>query len=313
DLKVRTKPNQGIWETAIKTLITIGLALPLSPLMFIVPIWATGQEINLTEAVIQGGGTGVLIGFIAGGGIALIQHFALRWVLFRRGRMPWNYAKFLNEASHLGILKQSGGSYRFYHDKLREYLAKEIHLPLNTAYKPVEQSFTSNAVTLLFLPFLAVLLLSSIQTISSDSTSEISLYPTLQAKDAVFLDRITYRFRNLQRNHIVIFASTKSLQAQGFNENLSYVRRVIALPGETLEISQGRIILNNELFTNNKIEIPRNFKQARITLSADEYYVIGNNPNYPNLETFGAIVPRKTIQGQLILRFYPFDRVGFIH
>ncbi|WP_204105590.1 MULTISPECIES: hypothetical protein [Spirulina sp. CCY15215] len=60
-------------------------------------------------------------------------------------------------------------------------------------------------------------------------------------------------------------------------------------------------------------KVPLNFKQARITLGADEYYVIGNNPDYPNLETFGAIVPRKTIQGQLILRFYPFDRIGFIH
>jgi hypothetical protein len=56
-----------------------------------------------------------------------MQHFALRLVLSHQGRMPWNYAKFLTAASDAGILKQSGGYYRFYHDKLQEYLARTWH------------------------------------------------------------------------------------------------------------------------------------------------------------------------------------------
>jgi hypothetical protein len=67
----------------------------------------------------------------------MVQHFALRWVLSRRGRMPWNYAKFLTAASDAGILKQSGGRYRFYHDKLREYLAGGIELKLEP--KPISK------------------------------------------------------------------------------------------------------------------------------------------------------------------------------
>ncbi|MDJ1182138.1 NACHT domain-containing protein [Roseofilum casamattae] len=123
DLKVKQRPNQGIQETGIKTLITMGLAMPLCPFIVIVPLWATGQNIALLDSLIFGIGMGVWIGFYAGGGDALVQHFALRWVLSRRGKMPKNYAHFLTQASAAGILKQSGGRFRFYHDTLREHLA----------------------------------------------------------------------------------------------------------------------------------------------------------------------------------------------
>lgn len=123
ELKVRTYPNQGIWETGIKALIAMTLCSPT----LIVFFWA--GEGNLIQALIPGGGA-ILCGFFIGGGVPMVQHFALRLVLSREGRMPWNYAKFLTAASDAGILKQSGGSYRFYHDRLREYLARGIELKI---------------------------------------------------------------------------------------------------------------------------------------------------------------------------------------
>jgi len=128
DIKVRDYPNQGIWETGIKSLITMGLAMPLSPLIWIVPRWATGQEVMLADSLIFGIFIGILFGYFLGGGYAFTQHFVLRGVLCHHGRIPRNYVHFLNEASACGILKQSGGRYRFYHDKLREHLASTIQL-----------------------------------------------------------------------------------------------------------------------------------------------------------------------------------------
>jgi energy-coupling factor transporter ATP-binding protein EcfA2 len=122
ELKVRTYPNQGIWETGMKTLIPMALC---SPICILWVAWLL--EVNLVEALIRGGGMGILLGFILGGGVPMMQHFALRLVLSHQGRMPWNYAKFLTAASDAGILKQSGGYYRFYHDKLQEYLARTWH------------------------------------------------------------------------------------------------------------------------------------------------------------------------------------------
>lgn len=311
ELKIRTKPNQGIWETAIQTLITIGLAMFLSPLIVIVPALATGREFTWLEAAIQGGGGGIFIGFVAGGGIALIQHFALRLVLTCEGKMPWDYAKFLSEASNIGILKQSGGRYRFYHDKLREHLAEENNIVYKKAYQPKESSLIQSTIAVLLV--LVLLGLSSgISTISTDSISNNSLYPVVQAKDTLFSDFITYRFRSIQRHHIVAFTASESLRNQGFTKHPSYIRRIIALPDETLEIRQGRIFIDDEPLEDTDIKMPENFERSRITLDSDEYYVMGNNPDYTNLETFGAIVSRQDIRGQVIMRIYPFDRMGFI-
>ena len=61
------------------------------------------------------------IGFL---GYSFIQHFALRWVLWRSKSIPWNYARFLQFAAEQRLLVQVGGGFRFMHDLLREYIAE---------------------------------------------------------------------------------------------------------------------------------------------------------------------------------------------
>ena len=57
-------------------------------------------------------------------GRACIQHFALRFVLYRSGLSPWNYARFLNYATDRMFLQRIGGRYRFIHKLLQEHFAK---------------------------------------------------------------------------------------------------------------------------------------------------------------------------------------------
>ncbi len=123
-LNSQERPNQGIQETAIAVVLAMSLAVPLCALLYAVANWVMGQTLDLSIVLAQGFCVGLFIGFWAGGGDALVQHLALRWVLWRAGRMPWNYAKFLNFASEQGLLKRAGGCYRFSHDKLREHLAQ---------------------------------------------------------------------------------------------------------------------------------------------------------------------------------------------
>ena len=89
-------------------------------------------------------------------------------------------------------------------------------------------------------------------------------------------------------------------------------RRIVALPWETLEIREGQMILNGNPVTDERITLPSDFNLMPNTLNSEEYYVIGDNPNYPHGETFSTVVPRRNIQGQIVLRVSPLDRFGWI-
>ena len=70
---------------------------------------------------------GLSLGLIFGlkyGGVAVIQHFALRSLLYKKGRIPWNYARFLDYASERIFLQKVGGGYIFVHRMLLEHFAR---------------------------------------------------------------------------------------------------------------------------------------------------------------------------------------------
>lgn len=311
DIKVGKYPNQGIWKTAFKSLITMGLAIFVCPLIFIVPQWATGQDLMWTESLIWGVAFGILLGYWIGGGEALTQHFILRWVLCHHGRIPQNYVHFLNEASACGILKQSGGRYRFYHDKLREHLAATISLkvePVSSRKKIKLFGWSLEEIGIVFTAILLAVILTN--TFGFNPDSVMAMKPLIQTSDRVFFDRLTYpRWRQPQRYQVISFA-TKNLE-ENFSKHFAS-RRILALPDERLEINSSQIILNGKPFYDNRIKLPSDFNQPFIILGPDQYYVVGDNPDYGNFETFGAVVPRQKIRGQLVLRVYPFDRVGRI-
>ena len=315
DLKVRKYPNQGILFTGINTLIAIALAIPVCTLLVFVTIWAMGQETDFAAVLTQGIGIGILFGFFAGGGLALVQHFSLRLVLQRCGRMPGNYQAFLNQAYRVGILRKSGGRFRFYHDKLREHLASPTsHINFN--FEPKKSAPTGRPLTrreyfeiiathcIIFI--IVVLIASSQDTFSYSSVA--AMKPTIQGSDRVGFDSIAYpRYRSPQRNDIVFFSRNDSSLRYNW---LS--RRILALPGETVEISEGRILINDRPFQDREVKLPAGFKQPRVKLVRDEYYVIGDNSDYENTKTFAAFVPRQKIRAQIVLRLYPLDRFGFV-
>jgi signal peptidase I len=254
---------------------------------------------------------GIFFGYVIGGGLAFTQHFVLRWVLCHHGRIPRNYVQFLNEASACGILKKSGGRYRFYHDKFREHLAATISLtvePVSSRKKPELFGLSVQDIGILFAVILLWAILTSTFRFNPDSV--MAMNPVIQTTDRVWYDRLTYpRWRNPQRYQVIAF-STDRLEENFSNESAS--RRILALPGERLEINSGQIILNGKPFEDNRIKLPSDFNQSSITLAIDECYVVADNPDYDNFETFGAVVPLRNIRAQLVLRVSPRERFGLI-
>ncbi|MDJ1175711.1 NACHT domain-containing protein [Roseofilum capinflatum] len=117
DIDTHTVPNQGIWLSARNAsfFTTLGICT------LIVLAKMVGHP-TLVGAI-----AGLLIGLFSPGSIACLQHFTLRTVLYYSGKIPWNYARFLDYGTSLIFLQKVGGGYIFIHRLLLEHFAQ---LPL---------------------------------------------------------------------------------------------------------------------------------------------------------------------------------------
>ena len=140
-----------------------------------------------------------------------------------------------------------------------------------------------------------------------------SMEPTLSHNDNLIVDKITYRFKDPERFDIIVFPFQ-------YKEDTFYIKRIIGLPGETVQIDeQGNIYINGEVLTESygrEIIRPENIGIARdpIVLGEDEYFVMGDNRNNSSdsrTEMVGNI-HRKDIIGRAWVRIWPFNKFGVL-
>lgn len=140
-----------------------------------------------------------------------------------------------------------------------------------------------------------------------------SMETTLSDGDNFFVDKISYRFKEPQRFDIIVFPFQHA-------EDTNYVKRIIGLPGETVQIDfNGTIYINGEvleesygreIISRDNVGIAAN----PITLGEDEYFVMGDNRNYSTdsrTEIVGNI-HRDDIIGRAWLQIWPLKQLGFL-
>lgn len=137
-----------------------------------------------------------------------------------------------------------------------------------------------------------------------------SMYPTLEDQNQLLVDKLSYRFTKPQRFDIVVFRYL-------YQENTYYIKRIIGLPGETLQIVDGTIYIDGEVLEEDYGYEPiRDGKRASepILLGEDEYFVMGDNRNDSTDSRDAAVanVSREQIVGKAFLRIWPLNRAGFI-
>lgn len=155
---------------------------------------------------------------------------------------------------------------------------------------------------------LAVLLLTFILSeyvFERVSVHNHSMEHTLESGDSVMIDKISYRFRDPKRFDIVVFKQKGS-------EDL--IKRVIALPSETVQITDGKFLINGEEIKDIKgLDMPEyaGIASAPIQLLDDEYFVVGDNRKESidsRYEDVG-LVTRSRIKGRMFMRVYPFKKI----
>lgn len=138
-----------------------------------------------------------------------------------------------------------------------------------------------------------------------------SMYPTLSDGDALIVDKVTYRFVDPGRFDIIVFPFQ-------YQEDTFYIKRIIGLPGEIVQIADGNIYINGKILDEDYgYEEIKNSGLAStpITLGQDEYFVLGDNRNNStdSREPSVGNISKDDIIGRALFRFWPLSGLGFLN
>ena len=138
-----------------------------------------------------------------------------------------------------------------------------------------------------------------------------SMETTLSDGDNLIVDKISYRFKEPERFDIIVFPFHYD-----YSKETYYIKRIIGLPGETVQIDEdGTIYINGkalkESYGNRVIEADRRGVAAEsVTLGDDEYFVLGDNREVSlDSRVYGAY-NKSDIKGKANFTIYPFSRFG---
>ena len=137
-----------------------------------------------------------------------------------------------------------------------------------------------------------------------------SMENTLDDGDQLIVDKLTYRFHDPERFDIIVFPFR-------YKDNTYYIKRIIGLPGETVQIADGEIYINGEVLEESygrEVMQDAGLAAEPLTLGDDEYFVLGDNRNYSSdsRDPSVALIHRKEIIGRAWLRIWPLDSFGIL-
>jgi signal peptidase I len=151
-----------------------------------------------------------------------------------------------------------------------------------------------------------------------------SMYPTLQEGDRILVNKLSYKVHDVNRGDIVVFETPKGEDS----DIKDLVKRVVALPGETIETHSGRVYINGRLLEEPYLQAgvdtcapntaPPNCEDfGPVTVGKDRVFVMGDNREQSKDGRFfeapnDAGIKESTIVGRVFVRIWPITDIGFL-
>ena len=134
-----------------------------------------------------------------------------------------------------------------------------------------------------------------------------SMLPVLEDQDRLFINKLAYRVGEIHRGDVVVFLYPHDREK-------SYIKRVIALPGDTLRIDHGLVYVNGKRV--EEAYVPKRFEddrsQPEMTVPQHEYFVMGDHRSISSDSRDFGPVERELIYGKAAFVYWPMDQAGVV-
>lgn len=135
-----------------------------------------------------------------------------------------------------------------------------------------------------------------------------SMLPRLEDQDRLFINKFVYRFSAIEHGDVVVFHYP-------LDQQKSYIKRIIAVPGDRLRIDRGQVYVNGKPLSEPYI--PEEFRDVRsydaMVIPKDEFFVMGDHRSISSDSREFGPVRRELIYGKAAFVYWPRQDVGVVH
>jgi signal peptidase I len=135
-----------------------------------------------------------------------------------------------------------------------------------------------------------------------------SMLPRLEDHDRLFINKFVYHVSAIERGDVVVFRYPRDPEK-------SYIKRVVALPGDTLRVDRGRVFVNGNLL--HEPYVPQEYRDSRslaeMVIPADSYFMMGDHRSISSDSRDFGPVDRSLIYGKAVFVYWPARDVGVVH
>ncbi len=135
-----------------------------------------------------------------------------------------------------------------------------------------------------------------------------SMLPRLEDRDRLFINKFVYHFSAIDHGDVVVFRYPR-------DEEKSYIKRVIAVPGDELRIDHGRVYVNGKLL--HEPYVPQEYRDSRslaeMTVPEDCYFMMGDHRSISSDSRDFGPVERSLIYGKAVFVYWPARDAGVVH